>query len=291
MIKSQEPESGVLYLVGTPIGHMGDLSPRARSLLKNVSAIACEDTRHSGQLLRIVGSKASLYSFHKHNTKSRIPKFLTLLDSGMSLALITDAGLPGISDPGEELVIAAKESGHDVICIPGPCAATTALVISGLPSQRFCFEGFLPTKSKERKLRLEQLAIEERTIILYESPHRLVQLLEELVEFFGVDRPLQVSRELTKRYEEQIGPNVSSALKHFLLHSPQGEFTLVIGGYRASKTPTSNDSELLVEMELLISKGFSANEAAKQLAQRTGHAKRFLYSLLHRKIPLNDNEA
>ncbi len=148
----------------------------------------------------------------------------------------------------------------------------------------------MPIKSKERKLRLEKLAIEERTIILYESPHRLVQLLEELIEFFGVDRPLQVSRELTKRYEEQIGPNVSSVLKHFLRHSPQGEFTLVIGGYRSSETPASNDSQLLAEMELLISKGLSANEAAKQLAQKTGHPKRFLYSLLHRKIPLNDNE-
>ncbi len=278
-----EPAPSVLYVVGTPIGHLGDLSPRARSVLKKVSIIACEDTRHSGQLLNQIKVEAPLISFHKHNTQNRLPKLLDVLKQGQSLALISDAGLPGISDPGQELVSAAREAGHDVICIPGPCAAITALVSSGLPTKRFCFEGFLPAKSKERKQRLKIVTSEERTTIIYESPHRLVKLLEELVQLCGKERPLQVARELTKQYEEQIGRTTEEVLKYFLTQKPIGECTLVLGGAPVKTQEKFNDSQMLNEMLALIANGASASESARELANRTGHSRRLLYSLLHQK--------
>ena len=192
-MQRQEPAPGTLYLVGTPIGHLGDLSPRARELLSQVDVIACEDTRHSGQLLASLGAQGRRLSFHQHNTRSRLPQLLELLKQPLSLALISDAGLPGISDPGEALAAAARADGHEVICIPGPCAATTALVSSGLPSGRFCFEGFLPTKARDRQQRLRDIARESRTTVLYEAPHRLLALLDELASHCGEDRPLQVA--------------------------------------------------------------------------------------------------
>ena len=275
-----EPAPRVLYVVGTPIGNLGDLSPRAKSVLSKISIIACEDTRRSGQLLKRLGIHRPLISFHQHNTKSRIPKLLELLKKEQSIALISDAGLPGISDPGEELINEAKKKGYEVICIPGPCAATTALVSSGLPTKRFSFEGFLPLKSKERKKALELIEKETRTIIIYESPHRLIKLLKELADIFGEKHPLSVARELTKYHEETIGENIGSVLKHFLNNKPQGEFTLVIGG--ATEINQKNeDLDLVKEMESLISDGASSNEAAKTIAQKTGKSKRYLYSLLH----------
>ncbi len=278
-----EPASGVLYVVGTPIGNLGDLSPRAKSLLKNVSAIACEDTRHSGQLLRGLGTTTTpLISFHTHNIQSRIPKLLALLKNGESLALISDAGLPGISDPGEELVCAARTEGLSVICIPGPCAATTALVTSGLPSNRFCFEGFLPSKAKDRKQRLSMIVYEQRTTIIYEAPHRLLKLLHELIELCGEGRPLLVARELTKRYEEQIGPNIGAVIKHFMKNKPKGECTLVLGGATSIENEQLSSSELIDKMQMLIKNGASSNEAARKLAEETVHSKRFLYNLLHK---------
>ena len=276
----QEPSPSVLYVVGTPIGNLGDLSPRAKSLLSKISIIACEDTRRTGKFLKIFGIQRPLLSFHQHNTKSRIPQLLQLLDNEESLALISDAGLPGISDPGEELINQVKQKGYEVICIPGPCAATTALVSSGLPSKRFSFEGFLPFKSKERTKALELIAKETRTTVIYESPHRLIKLLKELSYFCGEDRPLSVARELTKYHEETIGDNIGVVLKHFIKQKPQGEFTIVLGGAQEvseSLTPV----ELVEEMKLLISNGASSNEAAKTIAQRTGQSKRYLYSLLH----------
>ena len=277
-----EPSPGVLYVVGTPIGHLGDLTPRATSLLQKVSVIACEDTRRSGQMLKHIGSKAPLLSFYQHNAKHRLSQLLELLKDGKSLALISDAGLPGISDPGEALVSSAKSAGHKVICIPGPCAATTALVSSGLPCNRFCFEGFLPSKGKARKDLLAKIAKEERTTLIYESPHRLIQLLQELNQFCGAERPLQIARELTKLHEEQVGTTIQTALQHFSRNKPIGEFTLVLGG---APTELENiqlsNSELLAEMKFLISKGASASEAARTTAQKYGHSKRSLYSLLH----------
>ena len=280
-MQRDEPAAGSLYLVGTPIGHMGDLSPRASHVLTTVDVIACEDTRHSGQLLSNLQARGRKLSFHQHNIRTRLPQLLELLAEGQSLAVISDAGLPGISDPGEELATAARHAGHPVLCIPGPCAATTALVSSGLPSGRFCFEGFLPTKGKERRQRLEQLSSEQRTTVLYEAPHRLLTLLGELSSYCGPDRPIQVARELTKRHEEQVGPTVDAALNHFEQHRPQGEFTLVLGGSPPMAPPVLNDAELIEQLQQLMALGISASDAARQLAATTGLSRRRLYGLLH----------
>lgn len=275
-----EPAAGVLYVVGTPIGNRDDLSPRARRVLAGVDRIACEDTRRSGLLLQQLGlAGRPLLSFHAHNESARIPSLLAGLEAGGSLALISDAGLPGISDPGEALVAAARARGLTVICVPGPCALTTALVSSGLPTGRFCFEGFLPPRSAARRRRLLELAEEPRTLVFYEAPHRLVVLLEDLLELLG-DRPLQVARELTKRHEQQVGPTVASALAHFHLTAPLGECTLVVGG-APPREPVWDAPALRQELERLRDRGLSSQEAARQLAERSGHRRRELYALLH----------
>ncbi len=279
-MQGAEPAAGVLYLVGTPIGNLGDLSPRARQVLAGVDRIACEDTRHSGLLLHNLNIKGRLVSFHEHNQAARIPELLAALAAGEAIAVISDAGLPGISDPGEALVAAARAAGRTVICVPGPCAVTTALVSSGLPAGRFCFEGFLPPKPTQRRARIRELASEARTVVLFEAPHRLVALLEDLLAELG-ERPVAVTRELTKRHEQQVGPTLSSALEHFRAHSPQGEFTLVLGGAEVAEAQARSEAELLEALQALLDQGLSRNEAARQLAQQTGLAKRELYALLH----------
>jgi 16S rRNA (cytidine1402-2'-O)-methyltransferase len=283
--QSPEPAAGVLYLVGTPIGNLGDLSPRARQVLAGVQRIACEDTRHSGLLLHQLGLRsaeggARLVSFHQHNQASRIPELLAALAAGEAVAVISDAGLPGISDPGEELVAAARAAGHAVICVPGPSAVTTALVSSGLPCGRFCFEGFLPARTAARRARLQELASEPRTLVLYEAPHRLLALLADLLELLG-DRPLRVARELTKRHEEQVGPTVSAALEHFRRQPPQGECTLVLGGAPEPSAPSWDAGSLRAELQALVASGLGSKAAARQLAERSGHSARELYALLH----------
>ena len=283
-VQTTEPAAGVLYLVGTPIGNLGDLSPRARQVLAGVQRIACEDTRRSGLLLQALGLKNRLVSFHAHNQTSRIPEFLAALEAGEALAVISDAGLPGISDPGEMLVKEARQQGRTVICIPGPSAVTTALVSSGLPCGRFCFEGFLPPKTNQRRQRLAELANDERTLVLFEAPHRLVDLLEDLLAVLG-DRPLQVARELTKKHEEQIGPTVRAALAHFQAKPPMGECTLVLGGAPPQAQPPWDPQALRQSLEDLVAQGMSSREAAKTLAESSGHSKRELYALLHTREP------
>ena len=297
-MQGAEPAAGVLYLVGTPIGNVGDLSPRARNVLAHVERIACEDTRRSGLLLHHLGLRSReqgprLLSFHEHNQASRIPELLEALAAGEAIAVISDAGLPGISDPGEALVAAARAAGRTVICVPGPSAVTTALVSSGLPTGRFCFEGFLPPKSTQRRARLRELASEPRTLVVFEAPHRLLALLEDLLTELG-DRPLAVTRELTKRHEQQVGPTVAAALAHFQTTAPQGEFTLVIGGadartavgsgagssFAAAQAPPDR-ATLQALLEGLISSGLSRSEAARQLARDTGIPRRELYALGH----------
>ena len=279
-----EPCPGTLYLVGTPIGNLGDLSPRAMSILKNVSLIACEDTRKSGQLLKKIDSKVPLLSYHKHNLRRRQSQLLEILESNGSIALISDAGLPGINDPGEELVLAAKLNSYEVICVPGPCAATTALVISGLPSKRFCFEGFLPKKQSIRKQRLEDISQETRTTVIYESPHRLIKLLEDLSNLCGKERPIQVARELTKRYEESIGNTIEEVMDYFLQNEPKGEFTIVLGGNNNKNKNTISTSEALNKLNILIKKGEKSNIAARKVAEETGYKKNWLYAKLHKKL-------
>ena len=254
---------------------------RARLVLEGVDRIACEDTRHSGQLLARLGIRRPLLSFHQHNQATRLPELLEALQRGERLAVISDAGLPGISDPGEPLVAAARQAGLEVVCIPGPCAVTTALVSSGLPSGRFCFEGFLAAKPSQRRRQLQELAAEPRTLVLFEAPHRLIALLEDLLELLG-DRPLRVARELTKRHEQQVGPTVAAALEHFRRVPPLGECTLVLGGAPAAAPPAWNAAALRAELELLLADGLSKLEAARTLAARTGHSRRDLYALLHR---------
>jgi len=281
-VQELEPAAGVLYLVGTPIGNLGDLSPRARKVLEGVNRIACEDTRHSGLLLHHLGIRRPLLSFHQHNQTSRIPELLTALECGESIAVISDAGLPGISDPGEALVAAVRQQGGTVICVPGPSAVTTALVSSGLPSGRFCFEGFLPAKAAARRQRLQELAEEERTVVLFEAPHRLIALLQDMLELLG-DRPLRVARELTKRHEEQVGPTIAAALEHFRGQAPQGECTLVIGGASKPEPRQWQEQDLKEELRLLIEEqGLGSREAARVLAERTGLPRRHLYELIHR---------
>jgi 16S rRNA (cytidine1402-2'-O)-methyltransferase len=280
-MQGAEPAAGVLYLVGTPIGNVGDLSPRARHVLGHVQRIACEDTRHSGLLLHNLGIKSRLVSFHEHNQSSRIPELLDALEAGEAIAVISDAGLPGISDPGEALVAAARTAGRTVICVPGPCAVTTALVSSGLPAGRFCFEGFLPPKATARRSRLQELAAEPRTLVLFEAPHRLINLLEDLLAELG-DRPIAVTRELTKRHEQQVGPCVSAALEHFRDNPPQGEFTIVLGGAATETAPPRSEADLQTALTALVASGLSRSDAARQLAHETGMARRELYALLHR---------
>ena len=282
--KRLEPAPGVLYIVGTPIGNINDLSPRARFVLKEVSLIACEDTRHSGQLLKRLGIKTPLISFHRHNTKSRISEILQMLKQENSVAVISDAGLPLISDPGEELVSATRDENHEVICIPGPCAATTALVCSGLPCKRFCFEGFLPKKGKDRKNVIQTLSQEERTTVIYESPHKLIQLLEELAISCGENRPLYVARELTKHYEEITGANIGSVIQHFRKNKPQGEFTILLGGNSEKKSHKQTPEELRGEMKDLIKDGISPRDVARVISDKTGLSKRDLYSIIHKDI-------
>ena len=213
--RRQEPEKSVLYIVGTPIGNLDDISFRALSILKNVSLIACEDTRQTGKIMNKFEINNKLISFNKENSYKKIPKLINFLKSGESLALVSDAGMPGICDPGEDLVRNAKINGIDAICIPGPCAAINALISSGMPSSRFIFEGFLPKKKKEREEILLEISERQKTTILFESPHRLCKLLKELKDFCGSEREIQVSREITKKYEEHFNANISEVLKYF----------------------------------------------------------------------------
>jgi 16S rRNA (cytidine1402-2'-O)-methyltransferase len=283
-VEQSEPAPGVLYLVGTPIGNRDDLSPRARRLLAGADRIACEDTRRSGLLLHGLGIRGRLISFHQHNQAARIPQLLADLEAGEAVAVISDAGLPGLCDPGEELVAAARQRGLPVVCIPGPSAVTTALVSSGLPTGRFCFEGFLPARGGPRRQRLAALAGEPRTLVLFEAPHRLIALLEDLLAVLG-DRPLQVARELTKRHEQQVGPSVAAALEHFRHTPPLGECTLVLGGAPPQATPEWNEVALRAALHDLVDAGLSKPEAARSLAERSGHSRRLLYGLLHQQDP------
>ena len=213
--KTQEPVSGFLYIVGTPIGNLNDISYRAISILKNVSLIVCEDTRQTKKILNKYEFTNNLISFNQHNSFKKIPGIINSLKAEKSIALVSDAGMPGICDPGEDLIKEAKTNGINIICVPGPCAAITALVSSGLPSSKFSFEGFLPKKQKEREELLLKISKTEKTTILFESPNRLKKLLTELKDYLGGERKVLISRELTKKFEEHIGNNVDEVLRFF----------------------------------------------------------------------------
>jgi 16S rRNA (cytidine1402-2'-O)-methyltransferase len=223
-------EAGTLYVVSTPIGNLEDITLRALHILQSVDVIAAEDTRHTRKLLTHHGISRPLLSYHDHNEVMQAPRLLTLLQEGKSVALVTDAGTPGIADPAYYLLQALLPHAIPIVPIPGPTAALAALAVSGLPMDRFAFEGFLPVKSGRRQQRLEALAGETRTIVLYESPHRLLRLLQELVTHLGAERRLVVARELTKRFEEVTRGTTATLLETFQERAIRGEFTLVIAG-------------------------------------------------------------
>ena len=277
--KSNEPENNYLYLVGTPIGNLNDISFRAINILKDVSLIACEDTRQTSKLLHKYEIKNHLISFNKENSFKKIPKIIDDLKKGKSIALVSDAGLPSICDPGEGLVKEAKSNGIKIICIPGPCAALTALVSSGLPSSKFIFEGFLPKKKKDKEKILLEISKSEKTVILYESPRRLLKLLQELKKYCGGEREIQIFRELTKKFEENIGVNINMALEYFYGKEVIGEITLVIKGIEKSNTLEINRAEIKSELNDLINAGLSLSGAAKYLAKKKNLKKSTVYNM------------
>tara|TARA_B100000963_G_scaffold145015_1_gene126304 strand:+ start:227 stop:1099 length:873 start_codon:yes stop_codon:yes gene_type:complete len=279
--KSQEPKEGVLYLVGTPIGNLSDLSFRAENILRNVSLIACEDTRQTRKILNKFEIKNHLISFNQHNSKDKIPKIVNFLKEGKSIAIVSDAGLPTISDPGEELVKNIRGEGFEAVCIPGPCAALTALVSSGLPTSKFIFEGFLPKKQIQREKLLLEISQNQKTTILYESPHRLLRLLNELKLYCGGDREIIVARELTKKFEEHIGHNIDQVIKIFEDKEIIGEFTIVIKGIKQEKYKSINKLEIKNELDELIKIGLSLSSAAKFIAKKNNLPKNKVYNLFN----------
>ena len=277
--KKHEPESGFLYIVGTPIGNLNDLSNRAINILTNVSLIACEDTRQTKKILNKFNFKNNVISFNQHNSFQKIPKLINELKEGKSLALVSDAGMPSICDPGEDLIKEVRNNKLNIICIPGPCAAITALVSSGFPSSKFIFEGFLPKKKTEREKILLEISNNEKTTILFESPHRLKKLLNELKEICGDEREIQIFRELTKKFEEQIGNNIYEVLEFIDGKDILGEITIVIKGFSKNKDLEFDKSYLKRELHDLIDAGLTLSAASKYLAKKNNLKKSTIYNL------------
>ena len=274
-----EPEPSVLYIVGTPIGNLDDISLRALSILKNVSLIACEDTRQTKKIMNKFIISNKLISFNKHNSVMKTPKIVKDLKEGKSIALVSDAGMPGICDPGEDIAKSIKTEGFDVICIPGACAAITALVSSGMPSSSFVFEGFLPKKKSEREKILLEISTNEKTTIIYESPHRLKSLLKELSEFCGGEREIEIARELTKKFEEHVGNTIDDVIDFFRDKDIIGEITIVIKGINKKRDLKLSMSNIKQELNELIKAGLTVSEASKYLAKKNGIKKSIIYNL------------
>ena len=277
--RKEEPEKGFLYLVGTPIGNLMDISPRAINILANVSLIACEDTRQTKKIMNKFGISNNLISFNKENSFNKIPKLINDLRKGKSIALVSDAGMPGICDPGENIVNKVKSEGFNVICIPGACAAIAALVSSGFPSSSFVFEGFLPKKRIDREKILFEISKSEKSTIIYESPHRLKKLLYDLSNFCGGEREILVARELTKKFEEHIGGNIQDAIIFFKDQEVIGEITLVIKGKFKEKNQDINEEDLKRDLNELIKAGLSLSAASKYLAKKNSIKKSIIYNL------------
>ena len=273
---------GTLYLVATPIGNLADLSPRAQKVLSEVDFVAAEDTRNSGQLLARFRISKPMVSYFEHNKRERGPAIVERLARGESCALVTDAGMPAISDPGEDLVRLCADAGIPVTAIPGSCAAVTALALSGLPTGRFVFEGFLPTAKKDRTARLDALKAEERTIILYEAPHRLRQTLGDLLPDFGA-RPLALCRELTKLNEEILRTTVEGAVGLYEEREPRGEYVLILGGRPADESGEDYPEDAAAHVALLEASGLSRMDAIKAAAKARGVGKNEIYRLVNRK--------
>ncbi|MCL1816534.1 MAG: 16S rRNA (cytidine(1402)-2'-O)-methyltransferase [Clostridiales bacterium] len=276
-------DKGKLYLVATPIGNLGDISARALQVLSEVNLIAAEDTRVSGRLLKAFEIKRPLISYYEHNKALRGQELLRRLKAGENIALISDAGMPGISDPGFDIVRLAISSGIETVIVPGPNAALSALVLSGLDSSRFVFEGFLPRVSGKRRSALAVMAQEQRTMIFYEAPHRLLATLTDMAHIFGENRSAAAGRELTKLHEEMIRGSLAYLLDHFQQFAPQGEFTLVIAGANPIEKPIPDKDILTNEMTSLINSGKRRKDAAKVLAIKYGMPVKSIYDLTLRK--------
>lgn len=269
---------GALMLVATPIGNLGDLSPRAVEVLRTADVIAAEDTRRTRKLLTHAGIPTGrrLRAVHEHNERASATKIVDEVRAGARVAYVTDAGMPGISDPGERLVRACAEAGLTVEVIPGPSAALAALVVSGLPTDRFVFEGFLPTKGRERDARLAVVRREERTIVLFEAPHRLVRTLTDLGNVCGGGRRVAVARELTKLHEEVWRGTLATAVEHFEQTAPRGEIVVVIEPNHEEVVELTDD-ELSSEALALVKAGIPTREAADRLAAALGVSRRRAY--------------
>ncbi|MFZ9622118.1 MAG: 16S rRNA (cytidine(1402)-2'-O)-methyltransferase [Ilumatobacteraceae bacterium] len=270
--------SGKLVLVATPIGNLADITARAIDALREADVICCEDTRHSSKLLQHIGvADKPLLVVNEHTEYDIREKIVDLVSKGKAVALITDAGSPGISDPGERIVRAMIDAGGVVSATPGPSAAIMAVTISGLPAGRFVFEGFLPRSGVERKERLEAVAGEERTTILYEAPHRLHKTLTDLETMCGPHRAVAIAAELTKIHEEVWRGNLHDAVKRYADGDPRGEFVLVLAGATPAAPPT--DDELIIALRAEISAGVSRKDAASRVSARFGVSKRHVYEL------------
>ena len=269
--------AGMLYLVPTPIGNLGDISQRCRETLENADFIAAEDTRVSLKLLNHLGIKKSLVSYYEHNKAFKGEKIVERILAGETCALVSDAGSPAISDPGEDLVKLCHEAGIVVCAIPGPCAAITALSISGQATGRFCFEGFLSTSKKSRREHLESLIKEQRTMIFYEAPHKLVTTLEDMVEVFGSDRSISLCRELTKLHEEVVRTTLGEAVEKYTQNAPKGEFVLIIAGAAPEEKISATAEDAAARVAQLMEEGMSRKDAVKQTAKELDLPKNVVY--------------
>ena len=270
--------SGTLYLVATPIGNLGDFSPRAIETLEKVDFIAAEDTRVSVKLLNHFEIKKPLVSYHEHNHITAGQAILQRLLAGESCALVTDAGTPAVSDPGEDLVRLCAENSVEVLSIPGCCAAVNALAVSGLPTGRLTFEGFLTVNKKNRRERLESLKNEERTMIFHEAPHKLLTTLQDMAADFGPERRIALCRELTKLHEETVRTTLGEAVAHYTEASPKGEFVLVLAGAEPRETVAVTLEDAVAQVLALKAQGIRLKDAAKEVAEHTGLSKNDLYA-------------
>ena len=269
-----------LYLVGTPIGNLGDFSPRAVETLRSVDFIAAEDTRVTLKLLNRFEIEKPMVSYYQHNMRERGEIVLSRILAGEDCALVTDAGMPAISDPGEQLVALCAEAGVEVVAVPGPTAAATALALSALPSGRFTFEGFLSVSKSERRTHLDSLKNERRTMIFYEAPHKLTNTLKDLAAAFGGERRISLCRELTKIHEEVIRTTIAEAMARFEENAPRGEFVLVVEGAPEQQKQESTPEQAAELARRLMADGMSASSAAKEAASVTGIKKSDIYRLL-----------
>ena len=281
--------SAMLYLVPTPIGNLGDISLRCRETLENADFIAAEDTRVTLKLLNHLGIKKNLVSYYEHNKATQGSRIVERILAGETCALVSDAGSPAISDPGEDLVKQCAAAGIPVCAIPGPCAAITALSISGQATGRFCFEGFLSTAKKSRREHLDSLKKEQRTMIFYEAPHKLLTTLTDMAEVFGGDRPISLCRELTKLHEEVVRTTLGEAVARYTENPPKGEFVLIVAGAPAEQRKVPSETDAAARVSQLMAEGVSRKDAVKQAAKELGLPKNVVYDIALKGFDAEDN--